>query len=962
MVRTISLMAALLAICGTAFAAGQDLGHDLSGRACRADPRYTTPPDPALPMPIDVVCGGEQPSGGVQATLLAEPADHAALAQWMATSASTLSVRMTCGKPAVAELAGGTTLVSACTLPGGWPGFRMVVAAGRLVVHGDGVAAALPAVEQAVRHMAGRDNGPLAGTDGPRRVTQATGNELRIAENGMAERAAALLDEARLANGRGDHIGAERAYRTVLELQVQGLGPDDPAIADTLTRLALDVSNQRRFNEARSLFQRAEPLVKRSPDPLAAPQLLQAQALDALNRQQPTEARALARRAGDKFAALAQAGRGRQAAGIGNTSIAGGEHALALMTEAAAALRLGDLASGDVAAASALHEIDHTPGVPSWWKPEAMVLLGEAEGRLGHFDRGEALLTAAIERDTALFGDGPPTANARLALSRLYAASGRYPQALAACAQALGEGSNPLGFEAVAPCFNAAIQTVTHSTEGRDQILDLLFRAVQRVQMGVADTAVAHIAEALAASDPSLAEAVRAVADADRRRSEARLALEVELALPREQRNRKRVAWLTDRLHADSRQWTAADKDLRQRFPDYAQLEATAPAHISEVRGRLADNEGFLAFTFGREFGLAVLVTKSSATAIRIPLGADQVARMALDLRGAMTARAGHPQPFNAALAYRLYAAILQPLEPALADVRHLNVLAAGPLASLPLALLISAPPDRGETAWVARRFSLASWPSAHVFATLRFATRSPAPLPMLGIGDPRGAAPTKGAMDRLSEYCRGDGPVPGHLLESLPPLPDTRTELQRVASALGARAEDVLVGPMASEASLRARPLGQYRVLYFATHALLPAELRCLAQPGLVLSPPAHNVAQASEDGLFEASEVAGAKLNADLVVLSACNTATSAGAFGGEALSSLADAFFFAGARSVLASHWSVPSAATAQLMTSLFGIKGGSVAEALRQAQLTLINNPTTAHPVYWAGFTVIGGTPP
>ena len=961
MVRLLFLLGAGLLTAVPAAAAETDLGRDLSGRGCRAEARYASAPDPTLPMPVDVICGGGSASGGVQAILLPDSADRAALAERLAKSAPGFVGGMTCGKPGSVDLAGGPALVSACTLPGGWPAFRVMVTSGRLLIQGDGVAAALPAVEQAVRQMAGRD-GPLAGEDGRRRVGQATGTELRVATNGIAERSQALLEEARLANGRGDHASAERSYRQALDMQIKGLGPDDPAIGGTLVRLALDVSNQRRFTEAHSLFRRAEPLVERSSDPLARPQLQLAQALDAMNRQRPTEARDLARRAGQAFGMLAASTRGGQAGGLGSSTVAGGEYVHALMTEGAAALRLNDLAAANVAAATALDEIDRLTGVPPWWKPEAMALLGEVEGRLGRLDRGEALITAAIRHDIALFGEEPPTSAARLALGRFYAASGRYQQAITACAQALGRGDTPVGFEAVAPCFTAMTATASHESGGRDQILDVLFRAVQRVQMGVADAAVGRVAEALAAGNAKLAEAVRAVADAERQRSETRLTLEEELARPRGLRSDERVTWLTDRFKESAARLETATRDLNRRFPDYARLDSSVPASIAQVRSRLAADQAFVTFDFGREFGVAVLVTRSGTTAVRIPLTAAQVATMVLDLRGAMVVRAGRPQPFNTALAHRLYTALLAPLEPALAGVRRLDIVAPGPLASLPLALLVTEPSGRGEVAWLAQRFAVASWPSAHVFVTTRSGTRSPAPLPMLGIGDPRGGSAAKGAT-KLSGYCRGDGPVPREVLDSLPALPETATELRRVASLLGAGADDVLTGTHATESGWRQRPLGNYRVLYFATHALLPAELRCRTQPGLVLSPPAARATRAADDGLLEISEIAGLKLNADLVVLSACNTASAGdGAgdgFGGESLSSLAEAFFFAGARSVLASHWSVPSTATAELMTTLFA-GGNDIAEALRQAQLGLIRNSTTAHPIHWAGFTVIGGT--
>jgi CHAT domain-containing protein len=182
------------------------------------------------------------------------------------------------------------------------------------------------------------------------------------------------------------------------------------------------------------------------------------------------------------------------------------------------------------------------------------------------------------------------------------------------------------------------------------------------------------------------------------------------------------------------------------------------------------------------------------------------------------------------------------------------------------------------------------------------------------------------------------------------------------VARLLGAGGNSVFLGREATETRLRELPLDQYDVLYFATHGLLPGELRCQAEPGLALSPPGVTATSKEADGLLDATEIASLTLNADLVVLSACNTASGGGRFGGEALSGLAEAFFYAGARALLASHWEVPSSATVRLMTGLFeragpGLTHGT-AQSLRQSQLTLLDQPVTAHPFFWAAFTVIG----
>jgi CHAT domain-containing protein len=252
---------------------------------------------------------------------------------------------------------------------------------------------------------------------------------------------------------------------------------------------------------------------------------------------------------------------------------------------------------------------------------------------------------------------------------------------------------------------------------------------------------------------------------------------------------------------------------------------------------------------------------------------------------------------------------------------------------------------------------------------------RTAAPHALLGIGDPALSglrSPVASVTSQpvatdpaaaLARYCRQEGPADPALLRALAPLPDTNIELQAVAEALraGGGRTTLLARQQATEQVLRKQALHDYRVIYFATHGLLPGELRCRSEPALVLTPE-DRADRREEDGLLEASEIASLRLNADLVVLSACNTAGFDQRGGGDSLSGLAEAFLYAGARSLLASHWQVSSLATTQLMTRLFGRLGPDVtqgaAEALRQAQIALSTEPATAHPFFWAAFTLIG----
>jgi CHAT domain-containing protein len=177
---------------------------------------------------------------------------------------------------------------------------------------------------------------------------------------------------------------------------------------------------------------------------------------------------------------------------------------------------------------------------------------------------------------------------------------------------------------------------------------------------------------------------------------------------------------------------------------------------------------------------------------------------------------------------------------------------------------------------------------------------------------------------------------------------------------------EDVYLHERASEALVKKMDLSRRRIVAFATHGLIPGDLNGLTQPALALSAP--EVAGGGDDGLLTMEEIIGLKLDADWVVLSACNTGAGEGA-GGEAVSSLGRAFFYAGARALLVSNWPVETTSARLLTTGLFRRQVAnpqlSRAEALRQTMLDLMNGRegegagfTYAHPMFWGPFSLVG----
>ena len=363
----------------------------------------------------------------------------------------------------------------------------------------------------------------------------------------------------------------------------------------------------------------------------------------------------------------------------------------------------------------------------------------------------------------------------------------------------------------------------------------------------------------------------------------------------------------------------------------------------------------------------------------------------------------GASLPFDARRAHALYKALLGSAEQAIAG-KHLLIVPSASLMQLPFGTLVTempavAVPDDAQgyhgVQWLGTRQAITILPSVASLAVLRRNARPVrARKPWAGFGNPlldgqpgNQADSQRAGEARSRQSCglapqrtrlaaRGSRAAASVLLHGTladvgqvrrqAPLPETADELCDVGRRLGAADDDIWLGARATEAavkSLSARGvLEGYATLHFATHGLIAGNLSGLGEPALMLTPPA--TPSEEDDGLLTASEVTGLKLDADWVVLSACNSAAG-GAEGAQALSGLARAFFYAGARALLVSHWEVESDAAVALTTGAFAAaeKDHRIgrAEALRRSMLAFSTdraNPRNAHPSVWAPFVPVG----
>lgn len=968
--------------------------HDMTGAACQTSARTDIAPDPGAPAPLYVTCGtGKRPNGAVTANIapLAVPVDdaqrHTVLEKVAAESSAgtDAATRLLCRPGTWTKTADGLDVrLQPCTMiDGGWPQVVVTTMIGRYLLQAEGLPAMLPVLEATMASMSGYTpaaapaafGGAAAAKD---LLAAAFGPQLRPVGAADFDRYTALTETARLNSSRKSFRAAEDAYREALTIQERAFGPDSPGVGQTLMSLALEVSNQGRFEEAAALFRRAEPIVDRSPNQADRARFFTYKAYDAANAGKFAEALPYAREATSIWRGLV----GDDAPDLGDLtaspnesrSARRGELAHALNLEAAMALRTGDLANAEATAKESLGIIGEERGLPPWWRPEVLTTMGEIYAAEGRLTRAEESFRGALIFQQRLFGETAPTAVTLLALGRIYSREELHPEALRSFEFALkilkGDpiARSQLVFDQIAPLFTSANAIARAHPEQRAALQATMFQAVQMMATSVADQTISRASARLAANDPAIEKLVRDLQDAERERDAARIQLARETSLPDDERGALTEANLLAEIGRQNERRDTLLAAIQKQFPAYASLLDPGPVELPAVQALLHPHEAVVMFEIGREQSFA-LVVRADGFAAR-PLAVDQpkLDRMVRDLRSAFVLRAGGVNDFDLRDAYDLYRALFEPVAGELGGVDHLIVVANGALASLPVSLLVTQRPaaahDYRNAAWLVRRFATSNVPSVRALVALRAsAAATAASKPFLGVGNPlfTGTARAPAATSQAGR-CRDAGPMPAAALRALAPLPETAGELRAVAGVLGAGPESILTGAAATEPAFRAMHPGDYRVLYFATHGLLPGELSCESEPALALSPPPAPAQTKSGDGLLEASEIAALPLNADLVVLSACNTAQTATGFGGEALSGLAEAFFYAGARSLIASHWEVPSAPTVRLMTGLFqrlgpGLTGGAAA-ALQQAQLQLIEQPATAHPFFWAAFTVIG----
>ena len=774
------------------------------------------------------------------------------------------------------------------------------------------------------------------------------------------------------------------------------------AQAEGLVNEALQKSNLGRYDEADALFSRAAPLV--GTDPIVSRQYRNYRAMHLLNRGDPKAAMAELDKpvpAGptdsddnvkalviDAATAARLSAESPSSRRLGTTS--GGllpQEKIAILDGQGlqlrgTALRLsGDLAGAGTTLAQADAKLASVRGgrVMSivWMRAQNLADQGGVAEDARNLGEAERLYGASVALLEANYPDTAVLLSARGRLAGFYARTGQDAKAEALFrdivkGQANAETSQP----ALARLLQPYVEILLKKGNDPQAVADLFDATQAIVRPGVAETQ-AILARELSGGSDEASRLFRQSVNLDRTIERSRLELARLEANPAAA-DRARMNVLRASLKEAQKDQVAT----QSRLADFPRFRAVSneTLQLSELQKQLRDGEAYYRMTVVGDRVYALLATPKSARAVRIDATAKALEGEVDSLRETISTVEGGQRmtyAFDVGLARKLYIQLFQPFDGDLAGVRHLIFEPDGAMLRLPPNLLIAS--DAGMAAyrkraeaggdaefdftglqWLGRDRDVTTSVSARAFRDVRLAPAATAPREYLGLGNNAPAAALASGEIR-------DCSLP--LSAWAHPISPKELQIARDMLTTGdpLRAQ-IVTGAEFTDNAVKARSdLDQYRVIHFATHGIVtPPQARCPAQPALLTS-----FGGDGSDGLLTFREIFDLHLDADLVILSACDTASKAStaatreagvATGGDVeLDGLVRAFVAAGGRTVLASHWPVPDDynATQRLITGLFTVPSGtSIATALRLSEQKLMDDPQTSHPFYWAAFAAIG----
>ena len=769
--------------------------------------------------------------------------------------------------------------------------------------------------------------------------------------------ALSLNNLAELYRVQGRYADAEPLYKRSLAIREKALGPDHPDVAQSLNNLASLYDSQRRYVDAEALYKRSLAIGEKAFGPDHPDVALSLNNLAGLYRTQGrySEAEPLYKRSLVIW---------EKAHGPNSPDVATSLNNLANLYQAQS--RYADaetLYKRSLAIREKVYGPDH-PDVAL-----SLNNLGAVYQDQHRYADAEALYKRSLVINEKTLGPShPDVARTLNNLSSLYYDQGRYADGLPFVKRTISQNT-PYKSVILAVMYASQDQKLISPTEA----LELSFTVLQYSASSTAGEAVSKLAARFAAGTDELAKLVRNDQDFTAEADRLDKSIISAVSKPPAERNASAEDHIRKRIDEIKSERDKLQDLLNQRFPNYVALSKPRPLSIAQTQALLADDEALVVFDFDAK-SYAWVITRTDASWIELKVASKDLDAQVRVLRQWLTSH--DFKPFDAELFYKLYQSTFRAIADKIGSKRRLSFITNGALTSLPPQLLITSDPT-GKTLkdqdWLVRSYAITVLPTVASLQILRqTSATSSAEKPIIAFADPlfskqaRVDATLQVSIRGLTSFYNGTQIDVATIGEHLPQLPGTRKEVEAIAKTLKADPSDIKLGLNATETAVKQANLAQYRIVYFATHGLVSGDLERFAQsqaePALVLTIP--ETPNDFDNGLLQASEIALLKLNADWVVLSACNTAADDKP-GAEVLSGLARAFFYAGARSLIVSHWEVDDQVTAQLMINTFQASARdamlSHAEALRQAMLAMIDSADSdapANPRLWAPFVVVG----
>ena len=319
---------------------------------------------------------------------------------------------------------------------------------------------------------------------------------------------------------------------------------------------------------------------------------------------------------------------------------------------------------------------------------------------------------------------------------------------------------------------------------------------------------------------------------------------------------------------------------------------------------------------------------------------------------------------FDIKSSHKLYNLLIKPIENDLIGIDSINVIPHKDLLSLPFEILVKKltkiknKNNYSDISFFGRNYSISYYPSIYAFYNLKSLKSKRAKNSFLGLGDPKFSNLENKEKKELNlSKLMSRGIANADEIRKMSELPETKDELELISKLFREKSK-LYIGKNFNEKKIKSINFNEYNYISFATHAIIANQINNIAEPGLVLTPPEKSSLE--NDGILTVSEIEKLKLSADIVILSACNTASKDGSPDAEGLSGLTSAFFHAGTKSMLVTHWDVETNSAVMVTTgSLKNLENSeSLSKALQKTKIEMMQSSNFSHPFFWAPFVLIG----